>query len=417
MASAQRFDQPMLDLALIHVEIGTTVRSALHHVARVAVRALGLGRFSVWLATDDHEAVRLYYLHRPGRDDVIDGTILRVDQFPSYFAALSSARALDVADASTDPAVAELRDGYITPLGVGALLDAPIYRAGLMVGVVCHEHVGGPRPWTAEEHEFAADVATTVARLLEEGGRNQAEDSLKAYQKHLMELSRYEGMGRLAAGVAHDLRNLLHVVSSNAELAMEQAINPEVRASLETVLDAVKRSRELAKAVLRFGHDQTEGPVVLDPAALVIDSKRLLLGALANNQHLHVDATESVSRVFIAKAELERALLNLVTNAREAMPTGGTVTITVRDIDVGGGAVGDTRDGGEVMIEVRDNGIGMSPIALAQIRKPFFTTKPHGTGLGLSMAEQILTRAGGSLQIESALGAGTVVRCVLPRIA
>src|SRR5690606_19879343 len=116
--------------------------------------------------------------HRPGRDDVIDGTILRVDQFPSYFAALSSARALDVADASTDPAVAELRDGYITPLGVGALLDAPIYRAGLMVVVVCHEHVGGPRPWTAEEHEFAADVATTVARLLEEGGRNQAEDSL-----------------------------------------------------------------------------------------------------------------------------------------------------------------------------------------------------------------------------------------------
>src|SRR5690606_8058387 len=107
MASAQRFDQPMLDLALIHVEIGTTVRSALHHVARVAVRALGLGRFSVWLATDDHEAVRLYYLHRPGRDDVIDGTILRVDQFPSYFAALGSARALDVADASTDPAVSE----------------------------------------------------------------------------------------------------------------------------------------------------------------------------------------------------------------------------------------------------------------------------------------------------------------------
>lgn len=414
--SNHRFEKPMLDLARIHVEPGTAVRSALNRVARVVVRALGLGRFSVWLATEDHEAVRLYYLHRPGRDDVIDGTILRVDQFPAYFAALRSARALEVNDTDTDPNVAELRDGYTRPLGVGALLDAPIYRAGLMVGIVCHEHIGGPRQWTREEHELAADVATNVARLLEEGSRHQAEDSLRAYQKHLMELSRYEGMGRLAAGFAHDLRNLLHVVNANAEIAMEQAINPEVRTSLETVLDAVRRCRELARTVLHFGHADAEGPVVLDPAALVLECKKLFLAALEHNQHLHVEATAGNGSVFIAKPELERVLLNLVTNAREAMPEGGTVTITVRETERDPDDES-AHDGGELMIEVRDNGIGMSPIALSQVRRPFFSTKPHGTGLGLAMAEQILSRAGGALQIESALGVGTAVRCVLPRIA
>ncbi len=417
MTGTHRLEQAMLDLARIHVEPGTSVRSVLNKVARVVVRAMGLGRFSVWLATDDQQSVRLYYLHRPGRSDVIDGTILRVDQFPAYFAALSSARALEVNDSSTDPRVAELREGYSVPLDVGALLDAPIYRSGSMVGIVCHEHVGGPRQWTEAEHELAADVATTVARLLEEGDRNLAEDSLKAYQKHLLELTRYEGMGRLAAGVAHDLQNLLHVVGVNAEMAMSQAINPEVRASLETVLDAVKRSRDLARTVLRFGRGETDGPVVLDPAALVVDCKRLLLAALEHNQHLVLEARPGTGRVFIAKPELERVLLNLVTNAREAMPDGGTVTVTVRECDSEQADDTGSQDRGDMMIEVRDNGIGMSSVALAQVRKPFFSTKPHGTGLGLAMAEQILSRAGGSLQIESALGVGTTIRCLMPRIA
>ncbi|HRP07455.1 MAG TPA: ATP-binding protein [Gemmatimonadales bacterium] len=411
MPQSPRFDQAMLELSRINVAAGETVRTTLNRVARVAVSALGIGRFSIWLSTDHNQAVRLYYLHRPGREDVIDGTILRLDQFPSYFAALASARALAVTDALTDQAVAELRDGYIRPLGVGALLDAPIWRSGRMVGVVCHEHVGGSRTWTAEEHELAADVAATVARLFEEGGRHQAEDSLRAYQRSLMELSRYEGMGRLAGGVAHDLNNLLHVVGANAELAMEHAVLPEVRASLETVLDAVARSRELARSLLRFGRSQGDGPVVIDPADLVVESKRLLLGGLAHNQQLHLEPPATHSRVFAPRAELERVLLNLVTNAGEAMPAGGTVTIAVREVIQAGS------DGGEVAIEVRDNGPGMAPATLAQVGNPFFTTKPNGTGLGLAMADQILTRAGGTLQIESAPGEGTTVRCLLPMIA
>ena len=410
-ATKNSFDQAMLALARIHVDAGVTVRTALHTVARVAVTALGIGRFSVWLTTEEHDAVRLYFLHRPDEGDVLDGTILRLEQFPNYFAALGHSRALLVPDVNTATAVSELLDGYLKPLGIGAMLDAPIYRAGEMVGVVCHEHIGGPRVWEPAEREFAADVATAVARLFEEGDRVQAEDSLRIYQRHLRELSRYEGMGRLAAGVAHDLRNLLHVVSANAELARAQCTDAVVNESLDAVLDAVARSRELTGTVLRFGTDSVEGPMVLDPSALVCDCEGLLRGALDGHE-LTVDVHDSHSRVLIVKPELERVLLNLVTNAREAMVgTLGTVTITVRDvIPTGSGS-------GQVAIVVKDTGKGMTPETLQQIRRPFFTTKPGGSGLGLAMADQILARAGGELVVESVQCEGTTVTCVLPRIA
>lgn len=411
-ATKNAFDQAMLALARIHVDKGLTVRNALHTVARVAVTALGVARFSVWLTTEERDAVRLYFLHRPDEGDVLDGTILRLEQFPAYFKALGNSRALLVPDVSSDPAVAELLDGYLRPLGIGAMLDAPIYRAGAFVGVVCHEHIGGPRVWENAEREFAADVASAVARLFEEGDRVQAEDSLRIYQRHLRELSRYEGMGRLAAGVAHDLRNLLHVVSANAELAASRTTDPEMLESLHAVIEAVKRSRELTGTVLRFGSNSLEGPMVLDPAALVCDCEGLLRGAMDIHE-LTVDVHDSHSRVLVVKAELERVLLNLVTNAREAMgDTRGKVSITVRDI-----AATDNDSGGQVAIVVQDNGSGMSPDTLLQIRRPFFTTKKNGTGLGLAMADQILARAGGMLQVDSVEGEGTTVTCVLPRIA
>lgn len=404
------FDQALLALARINVDAGQSVREAVHTVARVAVNALGVGRFSVWLTTGEGDAVRLYFLHRPDQENVTDGTILRVEQFPSYFAALRNARALLVPNVYTEPAVAELLEGYLKPLGVGAMLDAPIYRAGVLVGVVCHEHLGGPRIWDNAEREFAADVAIAVARLFEEGARVQAEDSLKMYQQHLRELSRYEGMGRLAAGVAHDLKNLLQVVDTNTELAMMRVHDAEALASLEAVRVAVARSRELAGTVLQFGATQVEGPVVLDPAVLVRDGETLLRGALEAGQRLVIGDATPGRRVFAPKAELERVLLNLVTNAREAMPHGGTVTVSVRD----GEEVGPR---GQVIIGVRDTGVGMTPDVLAMVRRPFYTTKPGGTGLGLAMADQVMARMGGLLQIDSVAGEGTTVRCVMPRIA
>jgi len=409
--SKNAFDQALLALARINVTAGQSVREAIHTVARVAVNALGVGRFSVWLTTSEGDAVRLYFLHRADGEVVVDGTILRVEQFPSYFEALRNARALLVPNVETEPAVAELLPGYLRPLGIGAMLDAPIYRAGALVGVVCHEHIGGPRVWEASDREFAADVAAAVARLFEEGGRVQAEDSLRMYQQHLRELSRYEGMGRLAAGVAHDLKNLLHVVDANAELAMEIVTDPTVLESLQAVRDAAARSRDLAGTVLQFGHNQVEGPVVLDPAELLQDCALLLRGALGPNQELVIDASAKGRRVFVPRKELERVLLNLVTNAREAMPQGGTVTLAVRD-----GEPSHTRTG-QVIIEVRDTGTGMTPDVLAMVRRPFYTTKQGGTGLGLAMADQVMARAGGSLQIDSVAGEGTVVRCALPRIA
>lgn len=411
LPSTNSFDQAMLALARIHVDAGQSVRTALNTVARVAITALGIGRFSVWLTNEQGDAVRLYYLHRPDAEDILDGTVLRIEEFPSYFAALSHSRALLVPDTAIDPAVTELRNGYIKPLGIGALLDAPIWRGSELVGIVCHEHIGSARPWQPAEREFAADVAAAVARLFEEGERVRAQDSLLIYQKHLRELSRYEGMGRLAAGVAHDLRNLLHIVGANAEVALERSTDAEARQALEAVLHAVQRSRQLAGNVLQFGQGQVEGPVVLDPAELVQECVMLLSGALDDGQVLEVGRISRGRRIFAPRAELERVLLNLVTNAREAMPDGGRITLSVLEV-----SDGDPRDD-RVVIEIRDSGVGMTIEQLGKARNPFYTTKVEGTGLGLAMADQVMARAGGTLDLLSVPGQGTTVRCVLPRIA
>src|SRR5690606_27093116 len=162
------------------------------------------------------------------------------------------------------------------------------------------------------------------------------------------------------------------VVDANAELAMERVHDADVLESLQAVRDAAARSRELAGTVLQFGHHQVEGPVVLSPVAVLRDCELLLRGALAPGQDLVFDGVESTGRVFVPRAELERVILNLVTNAREAMPKGGTVTLAVHDGPADG----------ELMIEVSDTGMGMTPDVLAMVRRPFFTTKKDGTGLG-----------------------------------
>jgi signal transduction histidine kinase len=404
-------DGALSALAQICHVAGDPPRVTLHELARIATEALQVERFGVWCVTDDRTAIRLYFHYSRSTGAVADGTILRRDDFPGYFRA-RHVRTIVIEDVNTDPAAADLLEPYLRPLGIGALLDAPIYVEGVESGVVCHEHVGGPRCWTPEERLFVGVVADNVSRLVEEFLRQRAEQSLRVYQRELQDLNRLEGMGRMAAGIAHDFRNLLTVVSANAELMGHDPMTAEQQKSMEQILLAARQGRELAKELMHFGHDSTERPTVqaLRPVldALIAMAAPSLLPCTVE---VHQDT--EVSRVLIDRSELERVLLNLLRNAKDAMQGEGVIPIEVTQ------ARGDRKTAGigrAVCIAVVDSGVGMDADARLRLFEPFYTTKPDGTGLGLAVARQIVTRAGGTIEVDSTPGVGTKMRVILPAI-
>src|SRR5258708_514343 len=164
------------------------VAGALELVTEVASRLLRVERASVWRFSDDRGALECENLfERTPRTHKKCGSLLSAS-FPSYFGALDAERSIAASDAHRDPRTREVSKAYLTPNGIGAMLDAPVFVRGTMVGVVCHEHVGGPRDWQHWEELVAGSIADFVALALESAERNAAQQKLQEHQEHLASL-------------------------------------------------------------------------------------------------------------------------------------------------------------------------------------------------------------------------------------
>ena len=397
----------------MHVEEDPSLRTVWRKLAKLVVEAMQVERVGIWLVMDEGRAIRCEHLYQASARQVFEGAVLREQDFPEYFHAMDERRTIVANDALNDPVTRSLRSSYLDPLHVGAMLDAPIYREGRAVGVVCHEHVGPTREWTDVESAFAAAVADNVARLYEESARQNAESSLRGYEHHMLELHRMEAVGRMAAGIAHDFRSVLGSIMGFAQLIQRAPNLPSnVQQYAQRIVESAERGTRLTREVTDFVHDHPDSPVVLDVPKTIENMRSMLRALLEDNVRLSVRVHGAVSRVFMDPSQLERTILNLVLNARDAMPSGGSIDIDVRD----------TQDSDssptQVAIVIADTGVGMDKATLAQACKPLFSTKgADGTGLGLSIVEQIVTRVGGTLRIDSEVGKGTQVHLILPRIA
>jgi signal transduction histidine kinase len=310
----------------------------------------------------------------------------------------------------------EFRASYLAPLGITAMLDAPILQGGDIIGIVCHEHVGNAREWTDPECEFAASVGDIVARLYAEAERLRAESALEAHQARLAELQQFGEIGRLAAGVAHDFNNVLNAIFGYVELLAEAAgDNLHVNRLAAEVARIADHGRELTHNLMTLGRVNAQRPRVVSPAEVLDASLPLLRGAAGPRIRLEPRIPRSVSRILIDPIQFERAVVNLVVNARDAMPAGGGVTVELREETVGQSA---DRQSTFVVLEVSDTGVGMDAETRERMFETFFSTKGNqGRGLGMSIVNQIITLAGGFIQVDSFVGKGTRVRLYLPRIA
>jgi signal transduction histidine kinase len=297
------------------------------------------------------------------------------------------------------------------------MLDAPIYREGRVIGVVCHESVAA-RIWTAQERDFAASVADRVGAAFEEAARRDAENRLRELENAAVEANKMEALGRLAAGIAHDFRNVLSVILGfTHELRRTgMGLPPRALDAAAEIETAAKRGVDLAKDLVGLGREEAQPTRVIDVAEVVEGMAVVLRTALGRNHPVEIRVLHPVGRVLVDRTQIERVVLNLALNARDAMPGGGTVSITVAEASVHDDA-GATAP--YTVIEVVDHGVGMDAETRERLFEPFFTTKPpgEGTGLGMAVVYQIVDRAGGFLHVESEPGRGASIRVYLPRVA
>ena len=238
----------------------------------------------------------------------------------------------------------------------------------------------------------------------------------------LRQSQKMEAMGQLTGGVAHDFNNLLTVILGNAEHIAEQlATHTELRSFAEGILTAAERGAELTRSLLAFSRKQPLMPKDIDIGQQVLGMEQLLRRTLGEHIECEFLLDRDLWLASVDPGQLTSALLNLVLNARDAMPEGGRLTVEIRNASLDKAYVeqhGDIGPGAYVMVAVTDTGTGMTPDVAARAFEPFFTTKDvgKGTGLGLSMVYGFAQQSGGSMQIDSTLGRGTAITLFFPRI-
>jgi two-component system, cell cycle sensor histidine kinase and response regulator CckA len=407
------FESARLRLARLRVAGGGALAGTVRRATEEAARVLEADRVGIWLFVDERRAIRCYDLFERATGAHSEGAILRASDFPAYFRTLEERRAIVAEDAREDPQTAELRAAYLEPLGIAAMLDVPVYREGQVVGVLCHE-VKSARRFTSDECDFATSVADGIARQLEEAARRDAEARVEAQELHLAELRKMEALGRLSAGIAHDFKNVLTVVLGCVhEIERDAGVTPAIAAAAQDIGEAAERGAALARELLSFGRDEGRATAVVDAAAVVEGLAPMLRKSLQPRHSLRVSRIEPSGCVLMERAQLERVVLNLTLNAKDAMPGGGEVAIVIHDVPIDGGP------GCYVVVEVDDAGVGMDAATRARVFEPFFTTKPQGrgTGIGMAVVYHVVERAGGFVHVESEPGVGTRVRVALPRVA
>lgn len=242
----------------------------------------------------------------------------------------------------------------------------------------------------------------------------------KAHQAALIQAQKMEAVGQLTGGLAHDFNNLLSIIIGNLSLLDERMPAHDPAGEFVTpALHAARRGAELIKRLLTFSRRQTLEPTAVEVGSLVRNMMQLLTRSLPENIPIHTSIPDAPIHVFADPHQLENALLNLALNARDAMPTGGELRITIagRAIPESLATRVELPAGDYVQVDVSDTGTGIEPENLSKVFEPFFTTKDfgRGSGLGLSMVYGFVRQSGGNIRIRSTPGRGSTVTFVLPK--
>ena len=257
----------------------------------------------------------------------------------------------------------------------------------------------------------------TLSRAL--GEKAEAVLARERAEGQLYQSQKLDAVGQLTTGIAHDFNNLLTAIMGNLEFLNFETKSPRTERSLAAIRQAVDRAATLTGQLLAFSRKQHLSPEAVDLNGLIGNMTEILRSTLGGTIRIELALRPDLWCALVDPVQIELVVLNLAINARDAMPTGGVLTIATDNIATGCPTPsGEPSPGDHVLITVGDTGTGMTEEVLARAFDPFFTTKPpgKGTGLGLSQVYGMVQQSGGDIRIETEVGRGTIVRIYLPRI-
>lgn len=273
------------------------------------------------------------------------------------------------------------------------------FRARVSEGLITIDAMFGP----------TRDQDGTIRELVASGVDVTEQRQLAEQLRQAMKM---ESMGRLAAGIAHDFNNLLTVIIGHTEMLLDTPRTGDDLESLTEVRDAANRATDMTRQLLAFSRQQMYHPVVVDLNQVITEAERMLRMLVTEDIAIETTLAPSLGHVRADRGQLTQALMNLVVNARDAMPVGGKITIrtftVIRDEKYARAHAGVT-PGRFAAMSVTDTGVGMSAEVKARVFEPFFTTKPmgKGTGLGMVVVHGIVCQSAGHIEMESEPGHGT----------
>jgi len=347
---------------------------------------------------------------------------------------------------------------YIAELGIHGewLYVSP--QVEPMFGFSTEEWLGDSRAWTQHVHPEDHKIVEAAEAASQRGERFQAEYRVvrkdgrviwvsdtavvvegsdahplmegiivditerKQLETQLQQARRMEAIGRLAGGIAHDFNNLLTIIKGYTELAMNRPkISPELHADVERIEDASERASTLVRQLLAFSRRQVLQPKLLDLNSIVMGLDKLLRRLMDEAIQMSTVPGKNIGTIKADPGQMEQVIMNLVVNARDAMPNGGRLTVETANVDLDAAYASDhatVKPGRYVMLAVSDTGTGMSPETVGHIFEPFYTTKEsgRGTGLGLSTVYGIVKQSGGYVWVYSEVGRGSSFKVYLPRV-
>jgi two-component system cell cycle sensor histidine kinase/response regulator CckA len=271
----------------------------------------------------------------------------------------------------------------------------------------------------ADYDDPATKLAVALNMLLDDLALRT--NDLRETQERLQQAQKMEAIGRLAGGIAHDFNNLLTAIGGYATLLVDSLPEGDEREMAVQIQGAYERAAALIRQLLAFGRRQILAPRVLDPSEVIGGLRPLIDRVIGEHIEFRIVRPSQSSRVRVDQSQLEQVLINLIANARDAMPSGGRITVEVANVELDelyASTHPDVVPGPHVMIAISDTGAGMSQEVRERIFEPFFTTKEDsgGTGLGLATVYGIVKQSGGNINVYSEPGSGSVFKIYLPRV-
>jgi two-component system, sensor histidine kinase and response regulator len=387
---------------------------ALRMITEAGGRVLGVERTSIWTLNEQGTTLELLDLYERTSNRHVSGVTLIAHDYPSYFQAIAQEEhAIAAHDAHADIRTREFSQSYLTPLGIGAMLDAPVRRRGHVIGVLCHEHVGGPRFWKPEEVQFSSSLATFITLALEAHHRREVEQALVLAKEAAEIASRAKS--EFLASVSHEIRTPMNAIIGMADLLWETDLTPDQRKYLRifrraggNLLSLINDILDLSK--VEVGHLELES-TEFDLSDLV-EKAIEILAMRANEKGLELacHVLSDVPRAVIGDPNrLHQILINLISNAIKFTDSGSVTVRAMQDPELS--------TPGAIRFSISDTGIGIPPDKLASIFESFtqahasMTRKYGGTGLGLTISRQLAKLMNGRIWVESTLGMGSTFHC------